>query len=61
MLVSVCLESVLILMQDRCTVCAEHTTGQKLFWTHPIQLLGDVGHVKSHFDPFGDNVSIYAG
>jgi hypothetical protein len=30
---------------------------QKSFWTHPIQHLGDVGHVKSHFSPFRDRVS----
>jgi hypothetical protein len=28
------------------------------FWTHPMELLGDVGHVESHFDPFGDSVSV---
>jgi hypothetical protein len=22
---------------------------QKSFWAHPMELLGDVGHVKSHF------------
>jgi hypothetical protein len=27
---------------------------QKSFWTHPIEHLGDVGHVESHFGPFGD-------
>jgi hypothetical protein len=25
-------------------------------WTHLIELLGDVGHVKSHFGPFGDSI-----
>jgi hypothetical protein len=29
---------------------------QKSFWTHPMELQGDVGHVKSHFGPFGDTV-----
>jgi hypothetical protein len=24
---------------------------QKLFWTHPIELLGDVGHDESCFGP----------
>ena len=56
MLVSVRLDIVLMLAQDRCTVCVEHTTGAKSFWTHPIELLGDVGHVESHFGPFGDSV-----
>ena len=31
-----------------------------MFWTHPMELLGDVGHVKSGFGPFGDSVSIGA-
>jgi hypothetical protein len=31
---------------------------QKSFWTHPIEHLGDVGHVESHFGPFRDHVSI---
>ena len=25
-----------------------------MFLTHPIELLGDMGHVKSCFGPFGD-------
>jgi hypothetical protein len=33
---------------------------QKSFWTHPMELLGDVGHVESRFDLFGDGVSIGA-
>jgi hypothetical protein len=32
---------------------------QKSFWTHPMELLGDVGLVEFHFDPFGDSVSVY--
>jgi hypothetical protein len=32
----------------------------KSFWTHPVELLGDVGHVKSHFGLFGDSVSVGA-
>jgi hypothetical protein len=27
---------------------------------HPMELLGDVGHVESHFLPFGDSVSVGA-
>jgi hypothetical protein len=29
-----------------------------LISTHRIELLRDVGHVKSHFDPFRDGVSV---
>ena len=54
------LDIVLILMQDRCTVCIECTIGSEIVWTHPMELLGNVGHVESHFFPFGDSVSVGA-
>jgi hypothetical protein len=53
-LVSVRLEIILILTQDRCTVCAEHTIGSEIVLEHTMELLGDVGHVESYFIPFGD-------
>jgi hypothetical protein len=31
--------------------CAEDTIGPKIVWTHSIELLGDVGHVESLYDP----------
>jgi hypothetical protein len=31
---------------------------RKSFWTHPIELLGDMGNVESHFCPFGGNVNL---
>jgi hypothetical protein len=27
---------------------------------HPMELLGDVGHVESYFGPFGDSISVGA-
>ena len=27
---------------------------------HPMELIGDVGHVESHFGPFGDSVNLGA-
>jgi hypothetical protein len=33
---------------------------QKSFWTHPMELLGDMGHVESRFSPFGHSVSVSA-
>ena len=33
---------------------------QKSFLMHPMELLGDVGHVESHFGPFGVSVSVGA-
>ena len=46
-LVSVRLQIVLFLTQDRCTVCAERSIGLGTSLTHPMELLGDVGHVES--------------
>jgi hypothetical protein len=55
---SVRLEIVLILAQDRCTVCDERTTSSEIILDTPIELLADMDHVKSHFGPFGDTVSV---
>jgi hypothetical protein len=33
---------------------------QKSFWTHPMELLGAVVHIESHFGIFGDIVSVGA-
>jgi hypothetical protein len=60
MLVLVCLEIVLILTQDRCTVCVEHTIGSKIILDARMDLLSDISHVESHFNPFGDTVSVSA-
>jgi hypothetical protein len=56
-LISVYLQIVLILSQHWSTVCAERTIG---FWTHPMELLGDVSHVEPCFGLFRDNVSVSA-
>jgi hypothetical protein len=58
--VSVCLEIVLTLTQNSCTVYDNVPLAQKLFWTHPMELPGDVGHVESCFSLIGDGVSIGA-
>jgi hypothetical protein len=29
----------------------------KSYWMHPMELLIDVGHLKSHLSPFGDCIS----
>jgi hypothetical protein len=59
-LVSVCSETVLVSVQDWCMVCAKRTTSSEIIWTHMMELLGDVGHVESHFGSFGDGVSVGA-
>jgi hypothetical protein len=37
-------EIVLIMTQDRCTICAKPSIGWKSFWTYLMELLGDMGH-----------------
>jgi hypothetical protein len=58
MLVSFYLEIVLILMQDRSTICTEHTTGSEIILEVADGTLSDVGHVESRFGMFGDSVSV---
>jgi hypothetical protein len=60
MLVSFYLVLVLILMQDRCTVCTKHTIGSKSFWTHPMVLLHDEAQMEARFSPFGDSANLEA-
>jgi hypothetical protein len=60
-LVSVYLEIVLVLVQDRCTVCAKHTIGSEILWAHPMVLLGDKALVDDHFILFGDSANLDAG
>ena len=59
-LVLVRLEIVPILTQDLCTVGAERTIGSEIILDAPDELLGDVGHVESHFITFGDSVRVSA-
>jgi hypothetical protein len=59
-LISICLEIVLILVQDRYTVCAKHTVGLEIILDAPDGTPGDVALVVSHFGPFRDDVSVRA-
>ena len=38
---------VLVLVQDRCTVCAKRIIGSDIVLNAPMELLGDVGQVES--------------
>jgi hypothetical protein len=51
---------VLILTQDRCTVCTERTIGSQIVWDEPDGHVSDMGRVESRFSPFGDSVSVSA-
>jgi hypothetical protein len=35
-LISVCLEAVLVLVEDRCIVCAKHTIGSEIILDAPV-------------------------
>jgi hypothetical protein len=59
-LLSVLLETVLVSVHDRCMVCAIRTLSSEIIWAHPVELLGDMGHVESRFGSFRDSVSLGA-
>ena len=56
----VCLEILIMLTQIGARFAWNVPLAQKSFWTHLMELLGDVGHVESHFFPFGDSVNVGA-
>ena len=58
---SVCLEMVLVLVQDRCTVCAKRTIISDIVYrTHLMVLLGDDAQLEARFSPFGDSANFDA-
>jgi hypothetical protein len=60
MLVLVCLEIVLILMQDRCTVCVERTIGSEIILDASDGTLGDEAQLDARFSLFGDSANLDA-
>ena len=56
--VLVCLEMVLVSMQDRCVVCAKRTIGSETILDAPMVLLGDEAQVEAHFGLFRDSTSL---
>jgi hypothetical protein len=59
-LILVRLEIVLVLAQDRCTVCAKRTKGSDSFWTLAKVLPGQEAQVEAQFSPFGDSANLDA-
>jgi hypothetical protein len=49
------------LTQDRSTVCGERTTALEIILDAPARTPSDVGHVESHFCPFGDSAGVSLG
>ena len=58
--VSVCLEIVLVSVQDRCTICAKRTIGLDSVINTSMVLLGDEAQVEAHFSPFKDSANLDA-
>jgi hypothetical protein len=52
------LETVLVPVQDRCIVCAEHTTGSEIILDAHDGTTRWRGRVESRFGLFGDNVNV---
>ena len=59
-LILVHLETVIVSVQDRCTVCAKRTIGLEMFWTHPTVLLRDEAQVEARFGPFGHSANLHS-
>ena len=54
------LEIVLVLVQDRCMVCAKPTIGLDIVFNALMVLLGDEAQVEARFGPFGDSANLDA-
>jgi hypothetical protein len=57
-LISVHLETVLVSVQERCTVGAKRTIGQESVWTNLMVLLAIEAEVDARFGLFGDNANL---
>ena len=57
-LVSVHLEIVLVLVQDRCTVCAKRTIGSEIILDTMMVLLRVEAQVDTYFGLFGDSANL---
>ena len=54
------LETVLVSVQHRCTVCAKCIIGLDIVFNTPMVLLGDEAQVEAPFSPFGDSANLDA-
>ena len=59
-LVSICLEIVLVLVQDRCAVYARRTMGSKIVLDTMMVLLCIEAQVDARFGLFGDSAKLDA-
>ena len=54
------LETVLVSVEDRCTVCVKRCIGSDFIFNAPMLLLGDEAQVEATFSPFGDSANLDA-
>jgi hypothetical protein len=54
------LETVFVLVQDRCIVYAKRTIGLVIVLDAPKVLLGDEAQVEARYGPFGDSANLFA-
>ena len=54
------LETVLVSVQERCTVCAKRTNGLDIIFNTSMVLIGDEAQVEAHFSPCGDSANLDA-
>ena len=59
-LVSDRLETVLVSVEDRCTICAKRTIGSDIVFNVPMVLLGEEAQLEAHFSPCGDSANLDA-
>ena len=59
-LISDRLEIVLVLVEDRWTVCAKRTTGSDIVFNALMVLPGDEAQVEAPFSPFGESANLDA-
>ena len=57
-LISVRLETVLVSVEDRCTVCAKRCIGSDIVFNAPMLLLGYEAQVEATFSPFRDSANL---
>jgi len=52
------LETVLVLVQDRCMVCARRTIGSEIVLDAPDGTTSNEALVEAHFGPLGDSANL---
>jgi hypothetical protein len=59
-LVLVLLKTVLVSVQDKCTICAKHTLGKEIVLDTPDGTLSYEAQVEVRFSPIGDSAKLDA-